>query len=105
MTCRVTQDALLSYVQFAERGRVIVFDTETTGISNADEIIQLAAAEYVCGKLERYRLGYHIEALGIPGKNSHNALDDTLACGELFFDLVRRVPICADDYIYEPVFE
>ena len=202
MTCRVTQDALRSYVQFAERGRVIVFDTETTGISNADEIIQLAAAEYVCGKLEHtldlymipscpihpeaeavhhitmpflvehgmkpcealakffdflggnvllvghnirfdfrmlqnscrkhdfeflpsevsfcdtiafakktvpgldhYRLGYLIEALGLTGTNSHNALDDALACGELFFDLVRRVPICADDYTYEPVFD
>lgn len=191
-----------NYVQFAERGRVVVFDTETTGISNADEIIQLAAAEYVCGKLKRtldlymipscpihpaaeavhhitmpflleygmkpcealarffdflggnvllvghnirfdfrmlqnscckydfecvprevsfcdtiafakkmvpglehYRLGYLIEALGIPGENSHNALDDALACGELFFDLVRRVPICSDDYTYDYTYE
>ena len=202
MTCRVTQEALRRYVQFAERGRVVVFDTETTGITNVDEIIQLAAAEYVEGRLARtlnlylvpsrpihpaaeevhhismpflvehgirpvdalqqffdflganvllvghnihfdfrmlqnscrlydfeylpsdvsfcdtiafakkmvpgldhYRLGYLIEALGLPGENSHNALDDTIACGSLFFDLVQRVPICADDYTYEPVLE
>lgn len=187
MTCRITQSALQGYARFAECGRVVVFDTETTGISNSDEIIQLAAAEYVGGKLERtldlylipscpihpqaeavhhismpflveygirptaalerffdflgddallvghnirfdlrmlqnscrkydfecqpsgisfcdtlalakrmvpglehYRLGYLIDALGIRGVNSHNALDDTLACGELFFDLIRR---------------
>lgn len=202
MTCRITQDALRQYVRYAEQGRVVVFDTETTGTSNADEIIQLAAAEYVCGNLERtldlylipscpirpqaeavhhitlpfllehginppealerffdflggnvllvghnihfdfrmlqnscrkydvgfqpnevsfcdtiafskkmvpgldhYRLGCLVEALGLSGVNSHNALDDTLACAELFFDLVRRVPICAEDYIYEPIFE
>jgi len=31
--------------------RVNVFDTETTGISRDDEIIQISAAEYVCGEL------------------------------------------------------
>lgn len=199
MTCRVTQEALREYVWFAEQGRVVVFDTETTGITNSDEIIQLAAAEYVRGRLERtlnlyvvptcmihpeaeavhhltmpflvangispcdalerfftflgndvllvghnihfdfrmlqaecrkfdyeanpsdvafcdtigfakkivpgfdhYRLGFLVEALGLEGKNSHDALDDTLACGELFFDLVKRVPIHPDDYVYVP---
>lgn len=202
MTCRITQEALRNYVTHAERGRVVVFDTETTGISNEDEIVQLAAAEYENGVLTRtlnlyvtptcmihpeaeavhhlsmpflvehgirptealerffdflgrgallvghnihfdfrmlqnecrkfeyvadpeelsfcdtialakrlvpgldhYKLGFLIEALGLPGRNSHDALDDTLACGELFFDLVRRIPISPDDYIYEPVFE
>lgn len=192
MTFRVTKEALRSYVRFAERGRVVVLDTETTGISRDDEIVQLAAAEYVCGRLERtldlylvpscpirpeaeavhhitmpflvehgirptealsrffefvgddvllvahnirfdfrmlqndcrkydceyvpddvsfcdtiafakkvvpgldhYRLGFLIEALGLAGTNSHNALDDTLACGELFLDLVRR---CRQDW-------
>lgn len=198
MTCRVTQEALANYKVYASHGRVVVFDTETTGISHDDEIIQIAAAEYVRGELtrtlnlyvvpscpihpeaeavhhitmpflvengisptdaldrffsflgrdallvahnirfdfrmlqnecrkfsyvadpdalsfcdtialakklvpglEHYRLSYLIEAIGIPGVNSHDALDDTLACGALFFDLVRRIPT-TDDYIYEP---
>lgn len=183
----MTQEALRRYVQFAERGRVVVFDTETTGISRDDEIIELAAVEYVAGEftrsfksylipstpinpgaeavhhlslaflrkngvqpvealdrffaflgedvllvahnirfdlrmlqnscrkydfsfeprglalcdtiafakrvvpgLEHYRLSYLIEALGLKGSNSHDALDDAAACGELFFNLVRR---------------
>jgi len=32
---------------------VVVFDTETTGGADYDEICQIAAAEYVCGKLSR----------------------------------------------------
>ena len=51
MTCRVTQEALADYKVHAISGRVVVFDTETTGISRDDEIVQLSAAEYVCGEL------------------------------------------------------
>lgn len=202
MNCRVNQAALRNYVEHAEGGRVVVFDTETTGTSNADEIVEIGAAEYVCGErtrtlsvyvnptcemnpgaeavhhltlpflrehgveprealamffdflgrdalvvghnirfdvrmmtnecrkfgfaaepegltfcdtialakklvpgLPHYRLGTLVEALGLEGANTHDALDDTLACGELFFDLVRRVPISPDDYVYEPVFD
>lgn len=202
MNLRITQEALRNFVTQAENGRVVVFDTETTGISKDDEIVQLAAAEYVSGELARtfnayviptcmihpeaeavhhlsmeflvangvapvtalaqffeflgrdallvghnvhfdlrmiqtecrkfdfvaepegisfcdtlalakrlvpgldhYRLGFLIEALGLRGTNSHNALDDTLACGELFFDLVHRIPIAPEDYIYEPFFD
>ena len=201
MTCRVNQQALANYVAHAENGRVVAFDTETTGITNADEIVQLAAAEYVNGEktrelnlyviptceidpraeavhhlsrefleangvepvealerffdflgddvlvvghnvhfdflmlqnecrkfgysaepeevsfcdtialakklvpgMEHYRLGMLIEALGIEGENSHNALDDTLACGALFFNLVGRIPR-EGEYTYEPVWE
>jgi len=201
MTCRITQKALADYRIRATCGRVVVFDTETTGISNDDEIIQLSAAEYVCGSLTRtldlyvvptcaidpaaeavhhitmpflvehglppavalerffaflghdallvahnirfdfrmlrnecrkfgcaagpegvtfcdtialarrlvpglahYRLGYLVEVLGLEGRNSHDALDDTLACGALFFELVRRIPV-AGEYTYEPVGE
>ena len=32
---------------------MVVFDTETTGGADYDEICQIAAAEYVCGKLSR----------------------------------------------------
>ena len=41
------------FSEFATSGRVVVFDTETTGGSCSDEICQLAAAEYVNGRLER----------------------------------------------------
>lgn len=202
MTCRITREALQNYVRFAESGRVVVFDTETTGIAEEDEIIQLAAAEYLQGKLartfklhlipscpihpeaeavhhismeflrehgldprdalarffeflgsnvllvghnvrfdvrmlentcrkcgvefrpnevsfcdtiafakkmvpglEHYRLSYIVPALGLSGVNSHDALDDALVCGELFFNLIRRVPIGPNDYTYEPTFD
>ena len=201
-SCRVTQAALRAYAARAACGRVVVFDTETTGLSPSDEIVQLAAAEYVDGARARtfaayvaptceirpeaaavhhltrpfllahgvpaaealagffdllgrdallvghnvlfdlrmlrgacrrtgfaadpgelalcdtvalakrlvpglscYRLGFLLEALGLPGANSHDALDDALACGGLFFDLVRRIPAAPGDYVYEPVFE
>jgi len=42
MTCRVTQEALANYKVHATSGRVVVFDTETTGISRDDEIVQLS---------------------------------------------------------------
>jgi len=189
VNCRITRNALEHYRERALNGRVVVFDTETTGISREDEVIQISAAEYVEGKLtgtfdryvipscpispgaeevhhlslpflrehgvapcaaldaffaflgsdvllvahnirfdlrmlanscrkaayeaspegvafcdtlalarrlvpgqEHYRLGFLIDALGLAGSNSHNALDDTLACGALFFDLVARIP-------------
>ena len=132
MTCRITDEALANYRVNATGGRVVVFDTETTGITHDDEIIQLSAAEYVCGELKRTLNLYvvpscmihpeaeavhHItmpflvehgippcEALGVEGENSHNALDDTLACGSLFFDLVRRVPD-AGEYVYESIWD
>lgn len=188
MTARVTKAALTSYVRYAREGRVVVFDTETTGLGPRDEIVQIAAAEYVCGELtrtmcvlsipscpihpaaeavhglsreylmangvsqtealgrffdflgddvllvahniffdyrmlnatcvkndftanptqvkfcdtialakklvpglERYKLSHLIEALGLSGVNSHDALDDALACGELFFRLIERI--------------
>ena len=190
MTCRINQAALRDYVDRAERGRIVVFDTETTGVSNADEIVEIGAAEYVCGELMRtlsvyvnptcpmhpgaeavhhlsldflrthgvspcealsrffdflgsdalvvghnvrfdvrmlmnacrkfefsaepegltfcdtiafakklvpglphYRLSTLIEELGLCGANSHDALDDALACGELFFNLVHRIMV------------
>lgn len=188
MICRVTATALENYVRYAKSGRVVVFDTETTGIDADDQIIQLAAVEYVEGVetrrlclyllpsrrihpaaeavhhisraflekngiaqyealerffdfvgddallvahnirfdwrmlestcraaefsrsprkltccdtialarhivpgLEHYRLSFIVPALGLKGSNTHDALDDTLACAELFFALVRRI--------------
>lgn len=202
MSCRLNQKSLDLYVRHARRGRVVVFDTETTGLTRLDEIVQIAAAEYVDGArtrtlnlfllpscpispaaeavhhitrafleehglpprealkrffefvgadalvvghnvrfdlgmlarecqaygfpatpgnltccdtvalarrfvpgLPHYRLGTLIEALELAGTNSHDALDDTLACGELFFNLIDRVPMAANDYVYEPLFD
>jgi len=197
--CRVNQAALANYRDHAVHGRVVVIDTETTGISQDDEVVQIAAVEYTtgirtrmlnlyvvptcpidpkaeavnhlsrefleangvspvaaldrfyaflgrkalvvghnihfdlrmlrgeCAKfgfhaepdaltycdtialakrlvpgLPHYRLGMLLAELGLEGKNTHNALDDTLACGTLFFDLVRRIPT-PGEYTYEPI--
>ena len=41
------------FSEFATSGRVVVFDTETTGAAGADEIGQLEPAENVNVRLER----------------------------------------------------
>ena len=45
--------SLETFRQYAASGRVVVFDTETTGCSRYDEICQIAAMEYTCGELTR----------------------------------------------------
>lgn len=50
---RVCANTLPEFARYAREGRVVVFDTETTGQSRNDEICQIAAAEYVNGCLER----------------------------------------------------
>ena len=50
---RITKQTLPKLAAFAQAGRVVVFDTETTGGSSWDEICQIGAAEYVGGKLKR----------------------------------------------------
>ena len=50
---RTTPQNIERFAEFVDCGRVVVFDTETTGGSCSDEICQLAAAEYVNGRLER----------------------------------------------------
>ena len=50
---RICANTLPRIAEYARKGRVIVFDTETTGGADYDEICQIAAAEYVCGKLSR----------------------------------------------------
>ena len=44
---------LLRLAEYARRGRVVAFDTETTGCSRWAEICQIAAVEYVCGERSR----------------------------------------------------
>ena len=182
---RISERNLLRLAECARNGRVVVFDTETTGCTSYDEICQIAAAEYVHGTLsrtfaryicptcemnpwaeavhglsadflsehglapeeamrqffeflggdvllvahnnrfdmrmldiecrkfgicfspqgvetcdtlalakrlrpglERYALAYLIGALGVDGVNSHDALDDALACAGVFFTLL-----------------
>jgi len=183
---RICDSTLPQIAEYARNGRVVVFDTETTGCSRHDEICQIAAAEYVCGErtrtfsayicptcemnpfaeevhgismdflnehgiapedamrrffeflgddallvahnnkfdmrmlkqecekfdieetpdgietcdtlalarrrrpgLDSYALENLIDELGIDGVNSHDALDDTLACAGVFFALMR----------------
>ena len=185
---KIRDRTLPRIAEYARAGRVVVFDTETTGCTRFDEICQIAAAEYVCGELSRtlalyvcptcemnpwaegihglsldflaehgiapeeamrrffeflgsdvllvahnnrfdmrmldqecekfglcfapegietcdtlalsrhmrpdlksHALAYLIEALGIDGVNSHDALDDTLACAGVFFSLMKAV--------------
>lgn len=187
---RVCAGTLESIAAYAGRGRVVVFDTETTGGTRNDEICQIAAAEYVCGELRRtmnaylcptcemnfwaerihglsmdflrlngmeptealarffdflgsdamlvahnnrfdmgmlrqecakfgvvfepvnvetcdtlalsrflhpefrhHSLGSLLEPLGVEGVNSHDALDDTLACAGVFFKLVAEIGV------------
>ncbi len=52
-TMRITAETLPLIAARARGGRVVVFDTETTGGAPWDEICQIAAAEYVGGRLGR----------------------------------------------------
>ena len=48
---RLSENNIEAVRRYARSGRVVVFDTETTGCSRHDEICQIAAAEYVDGSL------------------------------------------------------
>lgn len=50
---RICEGSIAALRRLAASGRVVAFDTETTGISRWDEICQIAAAEYVDGVLNR----------------------------------------------------
>ena len=50
---RVTKNTLVAIAEYARHGRVVVFDTETTGGTRYDEICQIAAVEYVNGERQR----------------------------------------------------
>ena len=50
---RISASTLPRIAEYARSGRVVVFDTETTGCNAYDEICQIAAAEYVHGALSR----------------------------------------------------
>ena len=46
---RINEDSIEAIRHYATDGRVVVFDTETTGCAWYDEICQIAAVEYVNG--------------------------------------------------------
>ena len=50
---RISDNNLLRLSEYARAGRVVVFDTETTGGGSYDEICQIAAVEYVNGRMTR----------------------------------------------------
>ena len=55
---RIGAGTLPQIAEYARNGRVVVFDTETTGCSRWDEICQIAAAEYEGGVLSRMFSAY-----------------------------------------------
>ena len=55
---RISANTLPCLAEYARSGRVVVFDTETTGCSRWDEICQIAAVEYVNGELARTFMRY-----------------------------------------------
>ena len=55
---RIGAGTLPQIAECARNGRVVVFDTETTGCSRWDEICQIAAAEYEGGVLSRMFSAY-----------------------------------------------
>lgn len=52
----------------------------------------LALARHMRPGLEHYKLSSLISELGIDGVNSHDALDDALACAGVFFTLLDQGP-------------
>lgn len=62
---RINEKTLPLIAERVHTGRVVVFDTETTGGASFDEICQIAAAEYV---------------------------DDALACAGVLFKLLENQP-------------
>ena len=57
------------------------------GIDSCDT---LSLARWLRPDLECYALASLIDALGIDGVNSHDALDDAIACAGVFFKLLRE---------------
>ena len=91
---RISANTVPQIAEYARSGRVVVFDTETTGCSRWDKMDgietcdTLALARHLRPGLDSYSLANLIEAFDIDGTNSHDALDDTLACAGLFFKLL-----------------
>lgn len=69
------------YRNFASNGRVIAFDTETTGLTSNDEVVQIAAIEYVNGKRSRTFSKYIRPSVPLnPEAASVNGLTDEFLC-------------------------
>ena len=97
---RVNAKTLPAIAAYARDGRVVVFDTETTGCSPHDEICQIAAAEYLRGQLSR-TLSLYIRptcpmnpwAEAVHGLSMEFLADNGIAPPEAmrrFFDFVGR---------------
>ena len=57
---------------------------------NVETCDTLALSRYFRPDLKSHALGSLLEPLGIDGVNSHDALDDTLACAGVFFKLLEE---------------
>ena len=56
---------------------------------NVETCDTLALARHLRPDLKSHALANLIEAFGINGVNSHDALDDALACAGVFFSLLK----------------
>ena len=70
---RICANTLPRMAEYARSGRVVVFDTETTGGADYDEICQIAAAEYVCGNLSRTLALYKSRGRPVAGADDGGA--------------------------------
>ncbi|MBQ7189899.1 MAG: 3'-5' exonuclease [Kiritimatiellae bacterium] len=61
---------------------------EPVGVETCDT---LALSRHLRPDLESHKLAVLIEALGVEGVNSHNALDDAFACAGVFWKLLEQV--------------
>ncbi len=67
------------------------FEASSDGIEMCDT---LALSRFQHPEFGSHKLSFLIDALGVDGVNSHDALDDTLACAGVFFALVSPRDDC-----------
>ena len=101
---RISANTVPQIAEYARSGRVVVFDTETTGCSRWDEICQIAAVEYVDG-VKAYFGSANLTGAGMGAKSvrkrnfEHGVLtDDPALVTPLVeqFDSIWRGDFCRD---------
>lgn len=77
----MSDQAISRYCEYAKRGKVVVFDTETTGVGASDEVCQIAAVEYERGVRARSLNEYLRISFPMPyyAESIHGISDEFLA--------------------------
>lgn len=92
----VGEDALLVAHNAAFDLRMLRMECAKFGLcfscDGIDTCDTLALSRRLCKDLPNHKLATLIEALGVDGVNSHDALDDTLACAGVLFKLLEEQP-------------